>query len=766
LSELTWARLSLLDTKAIDNAASYWSSYIDQLTEAASAIEEDVPRIIDERSFGEQIGDDCRSQLQAIASEIHDHIDEAASRIKAVLDDAHEDLSTCQTRMQDLIDEVLDAKLRIREGGIVHLFDGMVYLSDARLAEIRAWAQRQADADESLDADDLARAEIERVEESECRPLTERIRELVETARGYDDGFTARLNDIRDAYVEMPPPLGSDWHEDVAEYWSNRAVDLLGGGEDGVLSAEELDEFNEIVAERADSPVFATALMNELGPVGLTTHLADVVWNVYDNDPGNDTFTADQVNELYAALGVAMATATDPTNQVHVDDQWIAQLMNLGGSEITTSDGNWRVNGYELLAPALPHGQYHEDFLVPVTEHMIAIDAAGNWNNGPPLAGIAATIPDVDYGTNPVNWALAAIDNNPRAALNLFAGGGTGLEDIDGVNLGDVRPVEDPFEYLMGRAGEYGVQTSTISPNLLGNALESATTGVSTNPAYAPDTPPIHTDRMASLADRLIDHVSANPAEFTDGPKSQMIDNFGAITVAYIDDFHQAMGSDGTEDWAIDQPGADLSLGSPGNDALASDWLRIIGHDQAATAEVWGASEGLMYNQLESALAYDDQGLGNANQAFEMHGGVTAALTVGSLDAIADGVYQEAADHNAVVELFAEGAKFGAGVGTGIATGNPFAGAAADQVAGYGIDYVTDYFKITDEEARAKIAELAQQRVELNEDTMLSDETVRHVEQILRTDPNLSEHNIQTALHDYYDRYWTSVKYYAEGLTG
>jgi hypothetical protein len=764
VSELTWAKLSLLNVAAIDDAATYWSTYIEQLTEAASAIEQDVPRTIDENSFGEQIGDDCRSQLQAIASEIHDHIDEAAGKIKAVLEDAHEDLSTCKTDMQDLIDEVLDAKLRIKEGGVVRLFDGAVYLSEARIAEIQTWAQQQADVDERLDADELARAEIDRVEESECGPLTERIRALVQTARGYDDDLTARLNNIRDAYVEMPPPLGSDWHEDVAEYWANRAVDLINGGEDGELSAEELDEFNEIVAGRAEIPVFATTLMNELGPTGFSVRLHDVVWDVYGDDPTNNTFTADQVNEIYEALGVALATATDPTNEVHVDDEWVAELMNLGRSEVPASNSYWY--GYQILAPALPHGQYHEDFLVPVTEHMIAIDASQGWPDERMVAGISALSPDGTYGENPVNWALVALDNNPDAALNLFTGHGAGLEDIDGVNLDEVQPVDDPFAYLMERTDQYGNHQTTINPDLLGNAIESATTGVPTNPAYAPDTPPVHTDRMASLADRLIDHVTSNPDEFTDGPRSQMLDNFGAITVAYIDDFHQAMGSDGTEDWAVDQLGADLALGSPGNEDLASDWLRIIGHDQGATAEVWGASEGLMYNQLENALAFDDQGLGQAGQAFEMHGGVTAALTVGSLDAIADGVYQQAADHNALIDLFAEGAKFGAGVGTGIATGNPLAGAAADQLIGYGIDYVADFLQVTEEEAEARIAELSEQQVDLNSDTMLSDETLRHIELILRTDSNLSEHNIQTALDDYYERYWRNVQFYYSGRLG
>jgi hypothetical protein len=219
------------------------------------------------------------------------------------------------------------------------------------------------------------------------------------------------------------------------------------------------------------------------------------------------------------------------------------------------------------------------------------------------------------------------------------------------------------------------------------------------------------------------------------------------------------MGSDGTEDWAVDQLGADLSLGSPGHGDLASDWLRIVGHDQGATAEVWGASEGLMYNQLKSVLAHDDNQTGDV---FEMHGRVTAALTVGSLDAITDGVYQKAADHNAVVHLFSEGAKFGVGVGTGFVTGNPLAGAAADQLLGYGIDYVADFFRITESETEAWIAELSQEQVDLNDETMRSRETLSQIELILGTDPDLSEDAIQAYLQDYYDRYRDRVMYYAE----
>lgn len=764
MSELTWEKLSLLNVEAIDDAAGYWSTYVDSLASAADAIEKDVPAIIDESSFGGETGTGCRSQLRAIAGEIHDHVEEAGSRIKAVLREAYEDLSTCRTDMRDLVDQVLDSKLRISD-------DGEVHLSEARIAEIQAWAQQQVEAEGRGDADGLAQEKIAWVEVAECQPLTARIRGLVETAKDYDNDYTARLNAICDAPVEMPPPLGSDWHQDVAEYWANRAIDLLNGGEDGELSPEELDEFNTIVAEHAGSPVFATMLMNRLGPAGLITHLGevapylgDVAMNVHLEDEA--AFTPEQVNDMYRALGLALATATDPTNPVHVDQAWVTELMNLGGT-VTTSHG-WHVYGYELLAPTLAHGRYHEDFLVPVTEHMIAIDASQGWSSVPPVLGLAP--PDrVDYGYSPVDWALVALDHNPQAALNLFITddvGTTGLDDIEGVNLDGLEPVDDPFAYLMDRA-QYDQPFISVSPDLLGNTLEAATTGVSTDPAYAPDAPPVHNHRMAALTDRLIDHVLEHRDEFTGGPRSGMLDNFGSITATYIDDFQRAFATADSVEWTVDQPGADLSIGSPGDENLdrASDWLRVVGHHQGAIAEVWGASEALMFHQLERELADDGSHLGIA---FDMHGQVISSLTEGSLDAIAAGVYQEQADQNRLVDLFAEGAKQGAGLVTAGITQNPVIGGAVSQGVGYGIDIVKklDFFSYTDEDAIARIEELADEQLNRNEDNVLSHKTLDRIRQILRTDRDLTNEDIEDYVEDYKRSYWLSVHDYADRFTG
>lgn len=755
MSELTWEQVSLLHADVIEGAAEYWSTYIGQMAEAAEAIGTDVPKTIAMDHFDSQVGEDCRTQLANISGEFQDHLDESANRIKVILLEAHEGLAQSKADMLGLVDEVLAAQLRIKP-------DGEVYIADSRYEAIKEWARQKADAEGGTPVAH-ALEEVDRIKASECEPMTERVRGVVEAARGHDEDFTAQLNAIRDAWFAMPPPLGSDWHEDVAQYWADQAVDLLNGGADGEMSAEELDEFNELVEARGDNPVFATALMNTLGADGMMTNVADIVDNVYGVDP-EGTYSAEQVDRMYEALGTTLATATNTTKEPHVDEAWVSDLMNLGGSDVATSDGHWKTNGYQLLAPMLPHSTFHEDFLVPVTEHMMALDNSQNWHDGPPLSAISGL--DSPHGSNPLNYALEAIDHNPSAALNLFTEGGTGLDDIEGVDLGDARPVEDPFAYLMERSGEYGVHNTTVNPDLFGDALESATTGVSTDPDYAPQTTPLHSNYMADLTDRLVDYATDNPDKFTGEPLNAMVDNFGGITAAYIDDFQAALASPGTEDWAVDQRGIGLGIGAPGeaNADLASEWMQIIGHDEAATAQVWGASEALMYGQLEASLEYDDQGLGQSNEAFEMHGRLTAALTVGTLDAIADGVHAKAADQNMVVDAFAEGAKYGTGVLIGYGTANPWVGTAGGQFAGYGIDYVADFARMTKEEAAAELETLAQREVEANASTMRSPETLAQVEAILRTDTSLSEENIQTALDNYYERYWDNVGMYAEEI--
>ncbi|WP_100447833.1 hypothetical protein [Glycomyces xiaoerkulensis] len=751
MSELTWEQISLLDLDAIDDAASKWATYNGQMGDVAEAIESDVSSTIDEDSFGDQLGEDSRAQLRNISNELQDHIDEAAKKIKVILEDAHEEFETCKNDMQDLIDEVLEAKLRIEE-------DGTVKISDARIEEIQTWAQQKAE-DEGGHALGHAMEKKEQIEQDECQPLTERIQQVIESARGHDDDFTQRLNSIRDAHVEGPPPLGSDWHEDVAQYYADRAVDLLNGGADGEMSPEELDEFNELVSERSDNPVFATTLMNELGPDGYTEALADVALDVYGHGGNESDFTPEQVDAFYEAMGVSLATATDTDNPQHVDEEWVTGLMNFGDENIATVDGN--AYGYQLLGPALEHGEYHSDFIVPVTDHILAMD-----NGDVPYFDSSTTGLERGLGSpfshSPVNSALTALDNSPEAALDFFTESGTRLDHMDGVGLEHANPVDDPMDYLMDAADDAGRYMDYIDPNLVGNALEAGATGISTSDEFDPDNPPHQTPQMSMLADRVIETVTDDPDRFTTGGLNEMTDNFGGITASYIDDFQRSMASDPDSDMWIDS-GGDLSS-IAGDQELAGEWLKVVGHDEGGMSQVWGASEALMYDQMTNAADNHDGQSSNAyNESFELHGRLTGALTVGALEGIADGVYQEQSDQNGAVDRFAEGAKYGASVAGGAATGNPFSGAAIGQGAGYGIDFVADYFRMSDEEAQQQISDLANDQTSANEDRMRDATTLNHIEGILDEDSNLTAEDKSVLMDNYYERYWDNVSWVANG---
>lgn len=745
MSEITWQQIGeQAHLTALENAIESWDAYIGKIQEQAEAIGGDVTGTISEDSFGDETGDACRAQLSTIAGSLEDHLSEAAEKIKTALDDAREGLSTCHDDMQELIGEVLDAKYLIE--------NDEVDLSDARLNEIIEEVRAANFEGAQIETEARERAATERT--SKADPMTERLTAIVEAARGHDDDAVAALGGVGAGSVVSPPPIGADWHEDVAQYWADEAADLIGGGEDGELSSEELDEFNELVAARGDVPQFATALMQNLGPGGLMSSIADVSNGTYGDEA---TFTQAQLDAMYESMGLALSTATDPTNQPHVHQAWVADLMNLGAGNVHTSDGSFAGNGYKLLAPALPHGVYHEDFLVPVTEHLLALDTVTDWHHTQPMG-------NGDF-ENPINYALEAIDHNPAAALNLFTEGGVGLEDIEGVDLDGVFPVTDPYEHLISMAEHEGA-AAPIDPNLLGDALEAASTGVSTDPErpYGSDERLQPNEERATFTERLIADTIVEPERFVTGNLSEMLDNFAGITTTYIDDFQRELSSESVN-WAANWGGVALSfdrvagLLPDGRDPM-SNWLWMIGHDEAAMGEVWGASEALLHEQLGRAPEhYNGQSSIAYGNAFEMHNRLTADLTVGALDGIATGEYEAAGEKDKAVDSFATGAKFAAGVTAGYFTG-PWTGAAVGEISGRMIDGAFGFAKVSDEELLADLQEAVggEGRAQY-EERMNESGTLDRINQVMEADPTMNADDREAMTENFYEQYWDRIEH-------
>lgn len=752
MSSITWQQIGeQAHLTALETAAESWDSYIGKIQEQAEAIAGDVSGTISEDSFGDETGDACRAQLSTIAGSLEDHLSEAAEKIKTALRDAHDGLSQCHDDMQELIGEVLDAKYMIE--------NDEVDLSDARLEEI-ADEVRAA----NLEGANITTEVQEKVDEeraSKADPMTERLTAIVEAARGHDDDAVAALGSVGAGRVQSPPPIGADWHGEVVQYWVDGATDLLAGGSDGVLSPEELDEFNELVAEHSGNPHFSTALMEKLGPDGLMTGVANVVQDI---DRGEATFSLGQLSAMYESVGLALSTATDPTNEPHLDREWTADLMNLGAGTAHTGEGLPAGSGYQVLGPALEHGVYHEDFLVPVTEHLLALDSTTDWN-------LTYGTPSSCIGLNPLNYALEALDHSPAAALNLFTEGGIGLEDIEGVDLTGVTPVADPYDYLM-RWSEFPHPEAPIDPNLVGDALESAATGSSTDPDYAAAERQVPTEEMVDFTERLIADAVVDPGRFATGGLTDMLDNLAGITTHYLDDFHRAEASEDV-DWMVDWEGAGLSFQDvseqmpSGEDRdPVNNWLWMIGHSEVAMAEVWGASEALMYQQLEqSQIHHDGQSGIGYEQAFEMHGRLAGDLTVGAMDAASVGVFQEAADRDKVVDSASTGAKFVIGVGTGFTPLGPVGGAVAGEASGRVIDFGAGFAKVSGEELYRDLESAVGEEVSEFQERMNETGSVDRLAEFLADDPTLGPDDLDALPADYYERYWDTVDNYESQYT-
>lgn len=133
-----------------------------------------------------------------------------------------------------------------------------------------------------------------------------------------------------------------------------------------------------------------------------------------------------------------------------------------------------------------------------------------------------------------------------------------------------------------------------------------------------------------------------------------MVDNFGGITAAYIEDFHLDKQSRHFDLLDPSTGNAHLNLGKDvtGSDHdLGDAWLKLVGHDEVGSATVWAASEQLTRVEMERLVDLGGVEKGQQfNEVFEMHGDVTGKLTSGGLEGIRDDAFAAAEDKNAVLD--------------------------------------------------------------------------------------------------------------------
>ncbi|MGH8791685.1 MAG: hypothetical protein ACRDXX_03460 [Stackebrandtia sp.] len=648
---LAWKLLYDLKLGGFEDCASAWEKIADNLEDELGDLDSGLDKL--DAALGALADNPLYSPGREAAlnegTDLRDRLGDAgveADAVHQVLSDALEDLKDVRGQFRDKVDAIEGTAGPWDGSGNYHVdFDAQI---------VRAPSSPPDYPDDQIDDlgdswEAACAGDIETFEKG-LNDLAREAGEIDADTAGWLANNSTNKTDFNGEAINEVPSVQEA--QDAAD-------EVLEAAEDGVLTDDEIDEVNELLEEYEENPYFAEHLMTGLGPDGLVNMVGGTTFASGDNAPDSDA-----VNEMYEHLGTTLATATDPSNEPHVDSEWIDGLMEQGASQVTVAnpddpDEPYVQYGYQALAPLLPHGKFDSSFIVPVTEHMLALDAQDGdvmWDG----VGIAANphlAADDPINVNPLNAGLIALDNNPDAAADFF-GKTTNSEQYPGA-IGDepVDAVADPLQYLLDNANHPDLDTG-IDPALLGNSLEAATTGLTagTDPG---DSPPKHTEEMAGITRRLIEHVAGDPSAF-EGPNSRlgaMTDNFANVTLSYIEDIYGAYVHGGADNaWVPDSWGAPLGIaGIHEGDAnpVLNEWLQVIGHDQDALSKVTGGMEAVTTQALSAAAMMTD---GNAMNAAGAFGKISAELINGMWEGIRTETFAES--NNDSIDMANEGTKY------------------------------------------------------------------------------------------------------------
>lgn len=410
---------------------------------------------------------------------------------------------------------------------------------------------------------------------------------------------------------------GSTAAGDPTEEALSRGVDRAGNLLDGddPPSEEQLQAAVTLLGLFGEEDLFATQLLARLGPERLL-ELSAVVGQDTDGEYGRQL-----AFEAQRHLGIALGTASHVESMGDWNrDDWIDRLLVAGAA--SSRDGVDYLDhgqlGYDALAPLLQHGTHHAALLTPVGEHILHL-YSGEISLDPAFSLHTANAFDAagNLTGNPMNAVLDAMGRNPAAALDFFYGGSEhSRDDYDVPALPwDLPPMLDgqldSLQFLLG-AGELHALGFGIDPGSVGGAIEAAVTGLPPGSPLTSDRP-IHTAEMVDVLARTMRHVDQNWESFLpSGNSGGMAENFGNITVHYLEDFYQALASDPTESWVPESHGESLASLFPfdsdyagGIGKAASEvghWLAVVGADPAAATSVFDAGIDLMAPAVGTAI--------------------------------------------------------------------------------------------------------------------------------------------------------------------
>ncbi|MGH8792533.1 MAG: hypothetical protein ACRDXX_07805 [Stackebrandtia sp.] len=686
---VTYQDLTAAEPSTVDSLAEAWGKVVADYNDASEQLDKNVTAGL---SGGYYQGRSIDA-ASVRSGDLGGHIDagvEEAKAVKGLVADLADEVETLREKLLKVEKEVLDnPDLRIDLNGVV---DAQVTVSsgatvDPMLAHIHTG--------------ELTDADWQRIEQAaaDVGTYNSKIEKLVSRATALDEETAFKLRAVAETDEKGDVTFNTSPEGSVA---AAQTHDLLEKAAKGPLSDAEQTELNRLLKEHNDDPVFATKLMDKLGPENLLKYSGQIALT--------DDLSDDEIEKFQERMGNTLATATQADPDLAREfSTWVADNAGEDMVLVDPDDEHERSLLTDFaVAPILEHGEYAPEFLVPVAESLMVHNETAAYSTN---AGADINPSNSKY-LNPFNSALTALGHSPEASVEFFS------RDF---------PVELPngetFEkhghdgylgYVLDNSFSSDQSSPRFSADHAGVAIEAASTGIASD---APEgTPrPEHTEQMTGVTRDLVDYVNANVDdkpdefnEFKEGRLVDMVDNLGDITANYAEDFYQANVNPEYADkaWVPDSHGESLGLNrldaDGGGNPQVDKWLNVVGYDQGGSAAASGALLAVSEQAAFDASMTDDQSAAlRVNDAVEGFGRATGELTEGTTQAKEADAWREYNDNPLV--KFRDGVDYVVGKAAGALPGGEVVSDGASYLSGKTVDWI---YGSTEAELKADIEKM------------------------------------------------------------
>jgi uncharacterized protein YukE len=601
---------------ALESAADQWQRLADRVSEHGDQLDREVGGRL--HAWSGQAGEAARGHVDQLGARFTDH----QQRLRAVADTLRSGaggLSSAQSSLNRALHIAEEFGLEIGK-------DGSVSWNAARTVEMLT--------------DPAKLASVERL----AKEVTGLVGGALDQATKVDEEVAAALRqhgaeqtDPVMTTMQYPADPGGGTWDPVGD--AKKAAALAKKAP--MLSDQELAELQSLLDTNAADPEFTTTFYNQLGAKGALRFTGVLAQMANGLDQQHNGFRLGALTDIQQQMGAALATATDGSQQPHLDQQWLNDLKAAGREKIDIGSYSYQPYGYQMLGTLLDNHWYSKDFLTQVGGDMYNFENhnplvwAENRPNGAMYNGFDLNIGDPKTGGfDPMNGLMSAMHQNSDAAKAFF-------DPAHG----------DRIDYLLGKRhwvpdlpSGTPIPGNYQSPGMdeLGNALQGATTGGT------------HDKVSAHIMTETV-HVLGS-SQFRNGDVPPNIrDSVGSMVAAYIGDAHYAIQQHGT----MTDPGH-LGYGTwndpvlPGaKDAHAlfndGELLRVMGstaHDPNAYVTMYNAERA--YSAVEMNHIAGDHGLSMdaRRDQIDLQAGNSAKIFGALDDAKSDAIKQghEAAD--------------------------------------------------------------------------------------------------------------------------